>query len=268
MVASEHGLLQEHGLLRVGGFALAQQTAHCTRHGAYTAFSFRPDIWSGCEHCLREQDQQRRQQERQQQAREHQAALWQQRLGRAALPQRFADKRLDNYQPACQAAQQALATCRDFANRFDDAMRTGRSLILSGGVGTGKTHLATGIAHAVLRSGRQALFSSVSRAIRAIKSTYSKTADMSEGEAIALFVEPDLLILDEVGVQFGSETEKMYLFEIINGRYELLKPTILISNLGLPDLDKYIGTRVMDRLREGGGRAVVFDWPSYRRTQQ
>ena len=48
---------------------------------------------------------------------------------------------------------------------------------------------------------------------------------------VAGFIRPDLLILDEVGVQFGSETEKMILFEIINGRYEQLKPTIVISNL-------------------------------------
>ena len=47
---------------------------------------------------------------------------------------------------------------------------------------------------------------------------------------VAGFIRPDLLILDEVGVQFGSETEKMILFEIINGRYEQLKPTIVISN--------------------------------------
>ena len=37
------------------------------------------------------------------------------------------------------------------------------------------------------------------------------------------------------------------------------------SNLGLKDLETFIGSRVMDRLREGGGKAIVFDWQSYRR---
>ena len=81
---------------------------------------------------------------------------------------------------------------------------------------------------------------------------------------VAGFIRPDLLILDEVGVQFGSETEKMILFEIINGRYEQLKPTIVISNLA-DALTDYLGERVVDRLREGGGRMLIFDWPSYRR---
>ena len=75
---------------------------------------------------------------------------------------------------------------------------------------------------------------------------------------------PDLLILDEVGVQFGSDAEKLILFEIINTRYQDMKPTILISNLTLVELGKYIGERVVDRMREGGGAILSFDWDSYR----
>ena len=70
---------------------------------------------------------------------------------------------------------------------------------------------------------------------------------------VASFIRPDLLILDEVGVQFGSETEKMILFEIINGRYEQLKPTIVINSNLRRALTDYLGERVVDRLREGGG---------------
>lgn len=77
-------------------------------------------------------------------------------------------------------------------------------------------------------------------------------------------VEPDLLILDEVGVQHGSDTEKLILFEIINGRYEAARPTIVISNLDAAGLEQFLGERAFDRLREGGGRLVVFDWESHR----
>src|SRR5690606_23131134 len=101
--------------------------------------------------------------------------------------------------------------------------------------------------------------------IRAVKDTYRRDSTQTEAEAIASFVTPDLLILDEVGVQFGSDTEKLILFEIINGRYESMKPTIVISNLAIGELEAYLGERAFDRLREGGGKAVVFDWPSYRR---
>lgn len=73
-----------------------------------------------------------------------------------------------------------------------------------------------------------------------------------------------MLILDEVGVQFGSESEKIILFEILNERYLNMKPTILISNLNPAALQEYVGERVMDRMRENGGIILKFDWKSHR----
>jgi DNA replication protein DnaC len=43
-----------------------------------------------------------------------------------------------------------------------------------------------------------------------------------------------------------------------------LKPTIVISNLAKDGLQDYLGERAFDRLRENGGKLVVFDWESYR----
>ena len=54
----------------------------------------------------------------------------------------------------------------------------------------------------------------------------------------------DLLIIDEVEVSFSSETEKILLYQIINGRYEKSLPTILCSNLNFKDLVVHCGERV------------------------
>ncbi len=251
--------------VRIGGMQLTSEQRHCQQHGSYTAYSHKPDIWSACERCQQESDTRQRQASLRQQKQEQQAALWQKRLGRAAIPARFAGRSLQNYRPICTAAEQALRTCQVYAQDFDAVMQTGRSLIFCGSVGTGKTHLAVGIARHIMEAGKQAVMSSVLKAVRRIKESYRRDSPHTEAALIQEFVEPDLLILDEVGVQFGSDTEKMLLFDIINGRYETMKPSILISNLGLTELEHYIGTRAMDRLREGGGKAVVFDWDSYRR---
>ncbi|NHX33749.1 ATP-binding protein, partial [Escherichia coli] len=81
---------------------------------------------------------------------------------------------------------------------------------------------------------------------------------------IRIYTNPDLLIIDEVGVQFGSEAEKLILFEIINTRYERMKPTILISNQTREELGAFIGERVIDRMSDGGGCTLAFTWDSYR----
>lgn len=189
-------------------------------------------------------------------------------LKKAAIPPRFADRRLETFVPHAEGPAKALQIAAEYADGFEDVLKTGRSLILCGGVGAGKTHLAVGIAHRVIAMNWVAVFTSVLGAIRTVKDTYAKGSQLTEAQAVENLTKPDLLILDEVGVQFGSDTEKMILFEIINGRYERLRPTIVISNLAKDALAEYLGERVIDRLREGGGRMVIFDWPSYRRIAQ
>jgi DNA replication protein DnaC len=114
------------------------------------------------------------------------------------------------------------------------------------------------------RDSRAVMFATVMRAIRSVKDTWSKEAEKTETEAIAMLTAPDLLILDEVGVQFGSETEKLILFDVLNERYEKRLPTLLLSNLDLGGVRTYLGERVFDRLREDGGEVVIFDWQSHR----
>lgn len=78
------------------------------------------------------------------------------------------------------------------------------------------------------------------------------------------FTATDLLILDEVGVQFGTDYEKVIITDIINRRYNDMRPTIILSNLDELELCDYLGARVMDRMFEGGGGVIAFGWDSYR----
>jgi len=51
---------------------------------------------------------------------------------------------------------------------------------------------------------------------------------------------------------------------VINGRYGAQRPTLVISNLDLAGLRENLGERVVDRLRENDGRALVFTGKSWR----
>ena len=110
------------------------------------------------------------------------------------------------------------------------------------------------------------MYVTAGKAFRAVKDTYRRDSGKSEEEALAGFAQPDLLVMDEIGVQYGSSTELNILFDIVNERYERMLPTILISNLALPKLAEYAGERVIDRMRENGGKMIVFDWKSHRGT--
>lgn len=188
-----------------------------------------------------------------------------QKFKSSGVPVRFAEKGLMNYDLSAGDAK-ALAACSEYAENFPDRLKDGRCMILCGAVGMGKTHLACGIIrHVTFEHFRRARYITAASACRMVKETYSKNSEETEAGVYQTFTDFDLLVIDEIGVQFGSDDEKRILFEVINRRYEAMKPTIIISNLNVPGITEYLGDRAMDRLRENGGFSVVVTGDSYRR---
>lgn len=137
-------------------------------------------------------------------------------------------------------------------------------LVMVGSVGAGKTLLATAIADAFINSGKKCCIVRVSEMLRDFKDSWRKDSEKSESQVMGYYSNVGLLIIDEIGIQFGSDTEKNYIFEVIDNRYQDMKPTVFISNLDVEGVKESIGARVYDRLREDGGKVIAFDWESMR----
>lgn len=181
------------------------------------------------------------------------------------VPERFNSATLDNYKTTSPESERALKVCKLYADKWPDRLANGGGLVMCGKPGTGKNHLALAIAkHVVINHQSSAIFTTALRVARAFKSTWAKSSEITESDVIKIYTSPDLLIMDEIGVQFGSDTEKLIIFEIINTRYEQMKPTIIISNQTKEELIEFIGERVIDRMNDGGGCTLSFTWDSYR----
>ena len=185
------------------------------------------------------------------------------RFAAIMIGKRFQNKTWNDYRPDCQKAEEVKRTCMEIAKNFDLHAKVGTCWLFVGRCGTGKNMLSALIAQDVVRAGSTALHTTAAKLVRRITSTWGGKG--SEEEAIAQFVRPDLLIIDEVGVQAGSDTEQRLLTEVINDRYEAMRPIICISNHTVKELETYLGARAMDRFYEGESKVLVFDWESYRR---
>ncbi len=256
---------QNAGLARIFSPPLAEVVqAECPIHGPFQSRKFSlggTEIATQCGACFEDAAQR----EVQEQERKRQIALNESVMRNAAIPQRFASRTLQNYNAALPGQKAALAVAIEYAADFLGALSSGRSLIFCGTAGTGKTHLAVGIAKEVMLKGKTATFTTAMDAIRSVRETYRKNSEMTERQAIARFAQADLTIIDEVGSQLGTDAEKVTLFDLINARYERERPMIVLSNLTIKEVEQYMGSRAFDRLRENGGQAVAFTWPSYRR---
>lgn len=254
--------------------SLQAEKRTCEKHGEYTSSLFTiptsgEKAWSTCPSCMQEKIKQEDAEnvrslveERNRIREEAKREAMERVLGRAAIPPRFADRTLESFTTELEGQQRVLRSAMRYVNNWQANKKNGTSMIFCGRPGTGKTHLAVGIIKKVLEMGDTAMFTHVLEYTRAIKQSW---ADRNEPEVIQQFVSPDLLVIDEVGHQYGSDAERLMLFDLINARYMAAKPMILITNLELNGLREYLDERAQDRLREGGGTALVFDWISQRK---
>lgn len=191
------------------------------------------------------------------------------RIGRAGIPRRFAGREFGAYMTELPEQQFALKAVQAYSEQFERVRRSGACLMLVGKPGTGKTHLAAALLTAVIGRGYSGFFIPMSEALRKIRATYSPRADWTEEQVFDALVKPDLLVLDEVGVAIGdAEKRRAMLFDLINARYNELRPTCLLANMTRRELEAYLGERAMDRLLENGGTVIPFTWESYRTAQR
>lgn len=186
-------------------------------------------------------------------------------MAESRVPERYLDASVKAWRPAEPIRESARQKIADWAIGVDK--RDWPSLVLTGGVGTGKTWIVCGVANDRSTRLRASLYTTAKAYTGKIKDSYRKGSGESEAEILEAHASSPLLIVDEVGRQFETENEKMYLFELINERYNRRMPTLFVSNLTDAEFKAFIGASATDRIREGGGRVLNLNWESLRKSQ-
>lgn len=118
-------------------------------------------------------------------------------------------------------------------------------LLLIGGYGCGKTHLAAAVANFAVNLGVPTLFLTVPDLLDWLRYSY-ESADTSFEERFEEIRSVRLLVLDDLGTQNATPWAQEKLFQIINHRYVNRLAMIISTNQDLAEIDGRISSRLRD----------------------
>ena len=134
-------------------------------------------------------------------------------------------------------------------------------LVLIGGTGRGKSHLAIGVLLACMKRGELCLYLNVARFLDELRMSFENNARDRFSDLMRPALEREVVVLDDLAGQKATDwaTEKLY--EIVDGRYGKGLKTIACSNHPMKTWDPRIVSRLSDNRRS---RVVVLETKDYR----
>lgn len=127
-------------------------------------------------------------------------------------------------------------------------VRERRDVLWLGPPGTGKSHLCQAVGLSLIRAGMTVYYRSIFDVVRDF---LHDEAFEGHERILKRYLEPDLLIIDDMGMKQLPKRSGEYLFEVIMRRHEV-RSTMMTSNRPLEEWGKLIGdvpsaTAILDR---------------------
>lgn len=135
--------------------------------------------------------------------------------------------------------------CKDYASDFS---ASSRSLFMHGATGLGKTHLSLAIANTVTEKGYGVIYASAPNLFATLEKEHFSRNNYGDESYMDELLEAELLIIDDLGVEFSTQFTVSCIYNILNSRLLTNKPTIISTNLTPKELEEKYTQRITSRI--------------------
>ena len=156
------------------------------------------------------------------------------RLKRAHIPQRYTHCSLESFDTGFRGADPSLGIALMATRRFADGYpleTDGRGLLLTGSIGSGKTHLAVGLLRELIEQrGATGIFCDYRDLLKQIQNSYNPQVATTELEILRPVFDAEILVLDELGAVKPTDWVWDTVAHVLNTRYNDKKTTLITTN--------------------------------------
>lgn len=214
---------------------VVERAGQCDKHGPFVAKVRRMngrEYGGNCELCSAEEMAEIEARERQ--------SEYTRRVNEACVPMQFRAAEAKTFLPEIAAWISAYR-----------ARSSQGPLFLCGPVGTGKTHTAICVLKSIIRGGSYGMYLSAIDYGRRVRETWTQRREETERSLLNRYSTSSFLVLDEIGANRSADDSIIQ--DLICARYDadMMRSTIIVTNLAAPALDGAIGERAADRIRQG-----------------
>lgn len=184
------------------------------------------------------------------------------------LPKKYIDASFSTLMPD-PVNERSVRILKRYSDKFPELYKKNQGLIIHGGVGTGKTHIAACAMNGIINQGYSAFFVSLAELLQ--KRTYfdKYQAVIEEEEFMNRIRSVSLLVIDDFGTERATGYALEFVYNVINARCNVNKPIIVTTNISYQEMldcqDRQY-QRIYNRLFEACAYPVEFTGESKRLT--
>ncbi|HYE81664.1 MAG TPA: ATP-binding protein, partial [Clostridia bacterium] len=133
----------------------------------------------------------------------------------SGIGKRFKNCSFENFKPYIEV-KQAFETVAEYTEKFEFYKEAGIGLILKGGPGCGKSHLAAALCQELIFKGYIVKFALVPIILDDMRKSYGKKPTEGEQDILKQMAEVELLVLDDMGAEKSTPWVIEQMFILIN----------------------------------------------------